>query len=69
MTADDFTRVMSITKPFIRISTLGILLLIVGNAAMLARVAGMMRECCRNCCRCCASEEQPVKLKPAEVAR
>ena len=69
MTADDFTQVMSITKPFIRISTLGILLLIVGNAAMLARVVGMVRVCCRNCCRCCVSEEQPVKLKPAGVAR
>ena len=69
VTANDFNDVMAITKPFIRISTLGIVLLIIGNAAMLARVAGMVRQCCRNCCRCCATDEQSVKLKPAEATR
>lgn len=69
VTSNDFNEVMAITKPFIRISTLGILLLIVGNVAMLARVGGMVRECCRNCCRCCAGDERAVKLKPAEATR
>jgi cytochrome c oxidase cbb3-type subunit I len=64
-----FVEVMNGTKPFIRISTLGILLLIVGNAAILARVIGMVRQCCRDCCRCCADKEAPVTLKPAEAAR
>jgi len=63
-----FDQVMNITKPFIRISTIGVLLLVVGNAAILGRVLGMVRACCRNCCRC-ANDEAPVKLKAAGVAR
>jgi cytochrome c oxidase cbb3-type subunit I len=65
-----FVEVMNGTKPFIRISTLGILLLIVGNFAILARVAGMVRDCCRNCCvGCCDEPRANVKLKPARAAR
>jgi cytochrome c oxidase cbb3-type subunit 1 len=65
-----FLDVMNSTKPFIRISTLGILLLIIGNAAILLRVVCMVRECCRNCCKsCCPAETTPVKLKPAGATR
>ncbi len=65
-----FVEVMNSTKPFIRISTFGILLLIIGNAAILLRVVCMVLECCRNCCKfCCADEPAPVKLKPAGAAR
>jgi cytochrome c oxidase cbb3-type subunit 1 len=65
-----FVDVMNSTKPFIRISTLGILLLIIGNAAILLRVACMARECCRHCCKsCCADETAAVKLKPAGATR
>lgn len=69
MGADDFTAVMNSTKPFIRISTLGILALVLGNLAILARVFGMVRECCRNCCRCCADEKVPAKLKTVGAVR
>ena len=62
-----FVEVMNGTKLFIRVSTLGILLIVLGNAAILCRVALMLRECCRNCCRCCVDE--PVTLKPAGAAR
>jgi cbb3-type cytochrome oxidase subunit 1 len=65
-----FMDVMNSTKPFIRISTLGILLLIIGNAAILLRVVCMVRECCRQCCKsCCANETPAAKLKPAGAAR
>ena len=63
-----FTSVMNTAKPFIRISTIGILLLVIGNAAILFRVLSLARECCRNCCRCCVECDEPA-LKPAEVAR
>ena len=64
-----FTDVMVATKPFIRVSTLGILLLIIGNAAILLRVISMVRECCRRCCCCAPTELARVKLKPAEATR
>ncbi len=63
-----FVDVMNASKMFIRVSTLGILLLMVGNAAILLRVALMLRECCRNCCRSCCADE-PMSLKPARAAR
>lgn len=62
-----FIEVMNSTKMFVRVSTLGILLLVIGNAAILLRVAGMLREWCRACC--CVSAAGAVKLKPAEAAR
>ncbi|HWN94834.1 MAG TPA: hypothetical protein VNT99_07365, partial [Methylomirabilota bacterium] len=64
-----FAEVMNSTKMFLRLSTIGILLLMIGNAAILWRVAGLLREWCRTCCKCCCAEEMPVKLKPAEAAR
>jgi cytochrome c oxidase cbb3-type subunit I len=67
--ASDFTAVMNSTKPFIRISTLGILALLIGNVAILARVLGMVRECCRNCCRCSSEDKVPAKFKPAGAVR
>jgi cytochrome c oxidase cbb3-type subunit 1 len=67
--ARPFTDVMNATKPFIRISTLGLLLLVIGNAAILTRVASLVRECCRKCGCCCVGREQAVALKPARAAR
>jgi cytochrome c oxidase cbb3-type subunit I len=64
-----FLDVMNATKPFIRVSTLGILLLIVGNGAILLRVLALVREYCRACCAGCCGREAIVKLKPAEAGR
>jgi cytochrome c oxidase cbb3-type subunit 1 len=65
-----FLNVMNGAKPFIRISTLGVLLIAVGNALILVRLLAMARECCRNCCKCCCADEAaPANLKPAEVVR
>jgi cbb3-type cytochrome oxidase subunit 1 len=65
-----FLVVMNAMKPFIRISTLGVLVLVIGNTAMLLRVLGLVRECCRNCCAGC---DEPAagaaKLQPARAAR
>lgn len=63
-----FAEVMNGSKMFIRISTIGILLIVIGNAGLLCRLAWMLRECCRNCCRCCASSDEPA-LKPAGATR
>jgi len=61
-----FIDVMNRLKPFLRISTLGLLLLLVGNAAIFGNVACMIRQCCRNCC--CPSEPvSKAKLKPAKA--
>lgn len=64
-----FASVMNGTKLFIRISTIGIVLLVVGNAAILLRVLLLARDYCRNCCRCCVSCDEPASLKPAEAVR
>jgi cytochrome c oxidase cbb3-type subunit 1 len=61
--------VMNATKPFIRISTLGLVLIVIGSGATLLRVVLMLREWCRNCCLCCCADEAPTKLKPVEAAR
>ena len=63
-----FLDVMNATKPFIRMSTLGLLLLVVGNAAILLRVLGLLYTCCRQCCAAGGSEKS-VKLKPAGATR
>ena len=63
-----FLDVMNSTKPFIRISTLGLLLLVAGNTAILLRVLGLIYACCRQCCASCCGQKS-VKLKPAEAAR
>jgi cytochrome c oxidase cbb3-type subunit 1 len=65
----DFVEVMNATKMFIRISTLGVLLLIVGNAAILLRVFGMLRQWCRSYCCCRCIDETAAKLEPAEAVR
>ena len=64
-----FADVMNATKPFIRISTLGVLLLFIGNAAILLRVISLVRECCRKCGCCCVERRETVPLKPAEATR
>jgi cbb3-type cytochrome oxidase subunit 1 len=61
-----FIDVMNGLKMFLRISTLGLLFLLVGNVVIFGSVAGMIRQCCRNCC--CPSEPvSKVKLKPAKA--
>ncbi len=65
-----FLDVMNKTKMFIRLSTLGVLLLVIGNILTLARVLLLVRACCQACCSSCCSESKPsVKLKPAGAAR
>jgi cytochrome c oxidase cbb3-type subunit 1 len=66
-----FAEVMNATKPFIRIGTLGLVLLVIGNAAILLRVLSLVREWCRACCAGCCGREAAanLKLKPAEAAR
>jgi len=65
----DFAVIMNATKPFIRISTIGLLLIVIGNAAILWRVLSLVRVCCRNCCSSCCARGDSVKLKAAEAAR
>lgn len=62
-----FVNIMNGLKPFLRISTLGLLLLLVGNISIFASVTRMLCACCRNCC--CPREKAPVKtkLKPAKA--
>jgi cytochrome c oxidase cbb3-type subunit 1 len=70
VTGVPFLEVMNGTKMFIRISTLGVLLILIGNAAMLARVLILVRAWCRVCCAsCCGERKATVKLKAAEAAR
>jgi cytochrome c oxidase cbb3-type subunit I len=65
-----FAQVMAHTKLPIRISTIGVLLLVLGNAAMLARVLILVRAWCRVCCpNCCGDRTPSVNLKPAGAAR
>ena len=65
-----FLSVMNSAKWFIRFSTIGVVLIVIGNGAMLARLLIMARACCRHCCgQCCVDDEAPVKLKTAEVTR
>ena len=64
-----FIDVMNATKPFIRISTIGIVLLVLGNAAILLRVLSLAYACCRKCCSCCTESDAAVKIKAAEAAR
>jgi cytochrome c oxidase cbb3-type subunit 1 len=63
-----FTEVMNATKPFIRISTLGLVLLVVASIATFGNVFKMLRECCRNCC-CAGKQSGETELKPARSAR
>ncbi len=64
-----FAQVMDATKMPIRLSTLGLLLIVFGNGAILFRVLSLVRACWRNCCQSCCGSEASVKLKPAEAAR
>ncbi len=64
-----FAQVMDATKMPIRLSTLGLLLIVMGNGATLFRVLSLVRACWRNCCQSCCGSEASVKLKPAGVAR
>lgn len=64
-----FTDVMAGSKMPIRLSTLGVLLLVAGNTALLLRVLALVRACCRQCCGSCCSSASSVKLKPAGAAR
>lgn len=56
--------VMNAMKPFIRMSTLGLVFFLIGNLAIFASVTQMLRDCCRRCCRP-GNENKSVKLKPA----
>ena len=64
-----FAQVMDATKMPIRLSTLGLLFIVIGNGAILIRVLSLVRACCRNYCKSCCDSEAPLKLKPAEAAR
>ena len=64
-----FAQVMSGMKMPVRLSTLGLLLILIGNGAILFRVLSMVRAYCRNCCRCCSAAEESAKLKPVGAAR
>ncbi len=65
-----FADVMAFTKMPIRLSTLGLLLIVVGNAAILFRVVSLLRACCRECCASCrAGSKTSANLNPAEAAR
>jgi cytochrome c oxidase cbb3-type subunit 1 len=61
-----FVNIMNGLKPFIRISTAGLLLLLVGNLWIFGGVVQMLAACCRNCC-CPAEPVVPGKLKPAKT--
>ncbi len=63
-----FAEIMNAAKPFIRISTLGVLLLVLGNAAILLRSVLLVRAWCRTCC-CVERPVASVKLKAARAAR
>jgi len=62
-----FTDVMNGLKPWERVSTLGLLLLVVGSLAILCAFGGMLRQCCRNCCSCADEPAGTAKLKPAKA--
>lgn len=64
-----FIAVMNGTKPFIRISTLGLVLILIGNAAILVRLLALVRVCCRECCAGCCGRSASAELKPAEAVR
>jgi cytochrome c oxidase cbb3-type subunit 1 len=63
--------VLDVTKStmlFLRISTTGELLIILGNLLFLFNLAGMvMAWCKKNCCQFCFSSKAAVELKTAEV--
>ncbi|HMJ92229.1 MAG TPA: cbb3-type cytochrome c oxidase subunit I, partial [Candidatus Acidoferrum sp.] len=64
--------IMNAMKPFIRASTLGLLLLLIGNIAIFGSVAKMLYDCCRRCCSCCCpgdKQAKDAKLKTARAAR
>jgi cytochrome c oxidase cbb3-type subunit 1 len=64
-----FVDVMNATKPFVRVSTLGVLLLVMGNGMILFRAISLVRECCRNCGCCRFGAEAPAAFKTARAAR
>ena len=64
-----FLEVMNKTKMFIRLSTVGLLVLVIGNLLLLARVLLLVCAACRACCSSCCPESKSVKLKPAGAAR
>ena len=64
-----FLEVMNKTKMFIRLSTLGLLVLVIANLLLLARVLLLVRAACKVCCSSCCSETKSVKLKPAGATR
>jgi cytochrome c oxidase cbb3-type subunit 1 len=65
-----FLALMLKTKMFIRISTLGLLVLVIGNLLLLVRVLLLVRACCKSyCAECCPESKSSVKLKPAGAAR
>jgi cytochrome c oxidase cbb3-type subunit 1 len=64
-----FLEVMNKTKMFIRMSTLGLLVLVIANLLLLARVLLLVRACCKESFSCCCAETKSVKLKPAGATR
>jgi cytochrome c oxidase cbb3-type subunit I len=62
----DNVKMMNALKPFIRISTLGLVFFLLGNLSIFWNVTKMLRDCCR---RCCCPGERNVKLKTAEATR
>ncbi len=63
-----FVDVMNGTKLFIRISTLGLVLLLVASLTTFGTVFSMLRQACRNCC-CRADDSAVAKPKPSRSAR
>jgi cytochrome c oxidase cbb3-type subunit 1 len=64
-----FVEVMNSSKMFIRLSTMGVLLLLVGNVALLLRVVSLVRECVRQCGCCSWRDEAVVSAKPVGATR
>lgn len=65
-----FVEVMNKTKMFIRLSSMGLVLIVLGNLGLLARIVVLLKACCRVCCSsCCGETKKSVKLKTAEAAR
>jgi cytochrome c oxidase cbb3-type subunit I len=62
-----FLDVVKRTIPFIGTSTLGFLILLIGNAAMLLNVGKLLWQFVRDCCWQRKSSEAEAKIKTAEV--
>ena len=64
-----FVEVVKSTLPFVGLSTLGLLLVAVGNAALFANLVKMLVQCCRECCRPAALFSNESKAETAEAIR